>query len=177
MRYFLLLLALLFMNAAVPAETYKWVDKDGNVHYSDTPVEGAETVELPEPTTFNAPDLPDRPSPSDETDSEEAAAAAYTGFAFISPKQDQVFWAAGGEIPVQLDVKPLLRQTHQIRLFYNGELVSGFPSRSAGTTLTGVYRGAHTVRAEIVDWTGDAVATAGPVTFHVKQRSIQNPQN
>jgi hypothetical protein len=37
MRSLLAALALAALSAAVQAEVYKWVDKDGNVHYGDTP--------------------------------------------------------------------------------------------------------------------------------------------
>ena len=157
--------------------TYKWVDKDGNVHYSDQPVEGAEPVKLPEPTTFDAPEV--RPGSMPRTDEREQPAkadtvAGYTDFGFISPKQDQVFWATGGEVPVQLSLRPGLREGHVINLYFNGELTAS-PMTGLGTTLQEAWRGAHTVRAVIVDAAGKEVASAGPVTFHVKQRSIANP--
>lgn len=152
------------------AGTYKWVDKNGNVHYSDTPPpEGAQEVELPKPMTFEAPDVPHRPAP-DRVEAE--AAPAYRRFEFISPKQDQVFWAVGGEVPVQLAVEPALRDGDRVQLFVNGELTANSPLGGLGTTLTDVYRGAHSLRAVIVDVDGNEILSTAPVTFHVKQRSI-----
>lgn len=171
MRY-LLILGLVFASA-VSAATYKWVDKDGNVHYSDTPVEGAERVDLPEPMVFSAPEASDGRRTKTEEPAEEDA-AGYTEFRFISPVQEQVFWAAGGEISVQMAVQPALRPGHEIRLYLDGTL-SANPDGLAAT-LAGVWRGAHTLRAVIVDASGATVATAGPVTFHVKQHSIKNPK-
>lgn len=160
---------------AVAGKLYKWVDEDGNVHYSDSPVEGAEAVDLPEPTTFDAPRVSPRPArPAPEED--PSAAFGYTEFEFISPKQDQVFWATGGEIPVQLDLVPPLQPGHELNLYFNGELTPDSPLAGLGTTLTGVYRGAHTIRAVIVGPDGEEIAATETVTFHVKQRSIANPR-
>ncbi len=38
-------LALLSLSAAASADVWRWVDRQGNVHYSDVPVEGATRVE------------------------------------------------------------------------------------------------------------------------------------
>lgn len=177
MRY-LLPIALLMLVPVALAGTYKWVDKDGNVHYSDKPVEGAEPVELPEPMVFDSPKLQPRASrPDNESEKRKPEQPGYADFNFISPKEDQVFWATGGEVPVQLAIKPGLRPGHRVLLYFNGELTEDPPMAGLGTTLTGAFRGAHTVRAVVVNPAGDEIATAGPVTFHIKQRSIANPRN
>lgn len=174
----LLSIALLLLVPVALAGTYKWVDKDGNVHYSDKPVEGAEAVELPEPMVFDAPKVQPRVSTqSEEADEQKPDSAGYADFNFISPKQDQVFWATGGEVPVQLGIKPGLRPGHRVLLYFNGELTKESPMAGLGTTLTNAFRGAHTVRAVVVNAAGDEIATAGPVTFHVKQHSVANPRN
>ncbi|HEX7029364.1 MAG TPA: DUF4124 domain-containing protein [Gammaproteobacteria bacterium] len=166
---FFIALALLVPPAI--AGTYKWVDKDGTVHYSDTPVKGAEEVDLPEPMMFDAPEV-EPPAMTAETEAREEP-FAYAAFAFISPKQDQVFWNTAGTIPVQLDLEPRLRPGHTVQLYLNGEPVA---MSGLGTTLTGVHRGSWNVRAAVVDQDGKEIATAGPVTFHVKQHSIANPR-
>lgn len=166
----LFLLTLILLAPLAAAGTYKWVDKNGNVHYSDKPVKGAEEVDLPDPMVFDAPETEPLPRPAADEANEEKF--AYTRFAFISPKQDQVFWNNAGIIPVQLDVKPRLRPGDEVELYFNGEHVA---MNGLGTTLTEVYRGAYTIRAVIKGRDGEEVATAGPVTFHVKQHSVVNP--
>lgn len=177
MRNLLLITMLLLVPVAL-AGTYKWVDKDGNVHYSDKPVEGAEAVELPEPMVFDAPQVQPRASrQGDEGEEKKPEQPGYTDFNFISPKDDQVFWATGGEVPVQLGIKPGLRPGHRVLLYFDGELTEESPMAGLGTTLTDAFRGAHTVRAVVVNPAGDEIAIAGPVTFHVKQHSVANPRN
>lgn len=41
--------ALLLLSATAMAETYRWVDAEGNVHYGDRPVRGAESVDIRTP--------------------------------------------------------------------------------------------------------------------------------
>ena len=167
LRTFLIVMSLL--PAFALAGTYKWVDKDGTVHYSDKPVQGAAEVDLPEAMIFEAPDVrpPSTPPvPVDETP------FSYTKFAFISPKQDQVFWNTAGRVPVQLDIEPRLQRGHAVQLYFNGERVA---MNGLGTTLTDVTRGSWTVRAVVVGPDDKEIATTGPITFHVRQHSIAKP--
>ncbi len=163
------LIVMLLLPAFALAGTYKWVDKNGNVHYSDTPPpEGAEEVELPKTTTFDAPDVPVRPR--GRADSSDETPAPDYQLGFISPKQDQVFWATAGNIPVQLSLQPALRNSDQLLLYVDGALAD--PLAGLGTTLTGVVRGTHTLRAVITDADGKEIIATTPVTFHVKQQAV-----
>lgn len=166
----ILSVALVLLVPFAAAGTYKWVDKDGNVHYSDTPVKGAEEVDLPEPMVFDAPEV--APLPPPDAEAAEEKPFNYKTFAFISPKQDQVFWNTAGAIPVQLDLEPGLQSGHEVQLYFRGERID---MNGLGTTLTEVYRGAWTIRAVVVGRDGKEIVAAGPVTFHVKQQSIANP--
>lgn len=38
--------ALMLVSVAAAADTYRWVDADGNVHYGDRPVRGSQEVEV-----------------------------------------------------------------------------------------------------------------------------------
>lgn len=173
-RYLLAaLLALLAMP--VLAGTYKWVDEDGKVHYSDKPVEGAEEVKLPQLPTYDTSRLPKdtRPLDTGTEDVDDEQETSYSRFEFISPKPDQVFWNTGGSIPVQLALQPGLRNGHQLKVYLDGTLKAG-PSQSLGFTLTEMYRGSYSVRAVVVDRNDQEIARTGSVTFHVKQTSVQN---
>lgn len=171
LRHLIYIAIAMLLIPAAAAGTYKWVDKDGNVHYSDTPVKGATEIDLPQPTTFDAPELP--PAPVPETAEPEPDAVEYTEFEFISPKQDQVFWNVGGRIPVQLALEPALQAGDEVQLYFNGARVA---MDGLGTTLTEVYRGAYTIRAVIVGPDGSERIATPPVVFHVKQTSIANPR-
>ena len=161
------------------AGTYKWVDEDGKVHYSDQPVEGAERVDLPKLPTYEPPQTSQRASKpkSDglvDVDPEPDASdkAVYREFDFISPKPEQVFWNLGGRLPVQLSLSPGLREGDRIVLFLNGQQVEVMTG--LGTTLTEVWRGTYSLRAVIQGPDGTARATTESGTFYVKQHSIAN---
>ena len=47
--------ALILLAGVALAQAYRWVDKDGVVHYSDRPEPGAEEVQLPEYRPSSAP--------------------------------------------------------------------------------------------------------------------------
>lgn len=165
--------AIFAFSTASAGKLYKWVDENGTIHYTDTPVEGAKEINPDELVgVYEAPKLPEKTARTTPSESDEPA---YRALDFISPKQDQVFWATGGEIPVYLEIDPALANGHGINLYLNGNLVREKMS-TTGTTLTEVYRGAHTLRAVVVDAANREVAATGTITFHVKQRSLANPQ-
>lgn len=169
-----IILALLVLPAAHAGKLYKWVDENGTVHYSDSPREGAKEINPDEFVgVYEAPSLPP-PRPRAEASQDQAP--AYRSIEFISPKQDQVFWAAGGEIPVYIKLQPPLADGHTLRLFLNGNMVRE-KLHSTSTTLTDVWRGAHTLRVVVEDAIGQELAASETITFHVKQRSLANPQN
>ncbi|MDX1443059.1 MAG: DUF4124 domain-containing protein [Gammaproteobacteria bacterium] len=176
----LLILALLLAPAAM-AGTYKWVDENGKVHYSDKPVEGAEEVKLPELPTYEGKAVATprsesaAPAAGEEEGEDEGSdqPTGYESFGFISPKEEQVFWNIGLKLPVQLSLSPSLRPGDRVKLFLNGQLKAG-PSRSLSYTLDGVHRGTWTIRAVVEDARGSTVATAGPVKFFVRQTSVAN---
>lgn len=47
------LMALALSTTVGASEIYKWTDDDGNVHYTDTPVEGAERLDIQSRNTDN----------------------------------------------------------------------------------------------------------------------------
>jgi glutaredoxin len=51
LRLFFLMGMLVFFQAAQAGELYRWVDKEGKVHYGDTPVEDAEKLKFGTPDT------------------------------------------------------------------------------------------------------------------------------
>ena len=156
------------------AATYKWVDKEGRVHYSDKPVEGAERVDLPELPTYAAPVEPTAQRNGREPRRPDTG-PAYTRFEFISPKSEQVFWDLVGKLPVQLALEPGLRDGDRINIYLDGKLTGNSPTTSLGMTLEEVWRGSHSLKAVVVGPDGAARITAESGTFHVKQHSQKLP--
>lgn len=58
--------ALLLVSAAAAAETFRWIDADGGVHYSDRPVQGAEQVQIRTPEVGGPGAAPDQAAEDDD---------------------------------------------------------------------------------------------------------------
>ena len=97
MRILLLLAGLTLSLAAQPQEIYRWIDKDGQVHYADQPgAANAERVILADPNAYEAEpsfgDYAPTGNAPEDTDGDEAA--PYESLAIVQPTPDQVFFGA-----------------------------------------------------------------------------------
>ncbi len=175
-----ILLMVLICSAASAAEVYRWVDESGQVHYSDTPREGAELVILQKAQGFKAPQISSRPGGgSDGSTGEEEAPAqqGYSRLAITSPAQEEVFWNIEGVLEVTVEMTPRLRRGDRLRLIYDGQPLEGLRFSRGKIRMTDVYRGVHTLVAEVVDSNGRSLARTDVRTFMVQQTSIANPKN
>lgn len=169
-----LVLAGLFVLAAAASATdvYRWVDEDGVVHYSDSPHPGAQKVEIAEPTTvpaYRRPGAAERRAPA--SGDRQAATAGYESLSIVQPAADETLWNIEGRLTVQLALQPPLRPGDRVRLYFDGEAreVTGLQVQ-----LDEVYRGAHSLQAEVVNPAGELMIRSEPIRFYVQQTSILN---
>ncbi len=172
------LLLILILPVASYAVTYRYVDQNGVVHYSDRPIEGAEEVELPGAQTFSDTRPRRSVAPTRSTPTQAPAAsptvgtANYDGFEIIQPAHDTTIWNSGGQVEVVVGLTPSLRTGHRLRLFLDGEQVE-----KADTTTTlvldNVERGTHELRGVVEDAAGNPVARTEVNTFHYRQTFIR----
>lgn len=172
----LLLIAGLLAAFAGYADVYRWVDENGQVHFSDRPREGAERVELQEPQTFSAP-ASRRPPRTPDNSSADQAPFSYETLAITSPGQEETLWNIEGQLDVSMRLSPRLQRGHELRLYLDGQQVEQLQAGSTRVRLTDVYRGNHSLRAEVVDAGGRTLIQSEPVNFFVRQTSVQNPNN
>ena len=171
MRALVIICFAAFSSIAGAATLYRWVDENGVVHYSDKAQPGAEVVELRSAQTFRAPPVPQRTRP------QEAEAVTYDLFEIAEPIEDKVYWNIEGNLGTSVRLRPSLRGGHSIYLYLDGRRVDGLSTRSLNATVPGVFRGTHTMTASIADRNGTVVVETDAVTFHVRQTSVQNPNN
>jgi len=179
MRWILLIVCLV-VAPVFGEEAYRWVDEDGVIHFSDTPHPGAEVIELGEVQTFSAPAAPAAPpaaSGSPAPAQEDTPADLYPTFKIVQPAPEQTLRDNSGTLDISLEVEPRIRTGHRLELFLDGQSVDGIPRATTRFTIDGVPRGTHTLRAELRDGSGNAVAESATVRFYVMQTSIQNPAN
>ena len=174
MRTALIVAGLVISLSAQAQDIYKWVDKDGVVHYSDQP--GSPDAELvPYPGLGDAP--PPDASPPDLYRSEprdrSPVGPTYQSLRILSPTPDEVFYGGDVSVSVQLELDRDLRPGDTVVVFLDGQRAQESTELSA--TLTGLTRGTHFLRAAVTDERGSAVITSPQVTFHLRQASIATP--
>jgi len=173
------IMAFILLLAALPAaakDVYRWVDPDGQPHYSDQWQPGAEKVRISESAVFST------PKPAVKTQEgggkppaqPAASAAPYTALEIASPAQEEVLWNIEGQLRVSIRVSPGLQPGHSLRLYLDGE-AQDLAAGSTQTQLSGVYRGAHTLKAAVVDEAGKVLIDSKATTFMVRQTSLANP--
>jgi hypothetical protein len=178
MRKCLILLFALTAGAVHGAPAWRWVDANGQVHYSDTPVPGATQIELSGAQSFgssprqSAADKPAGPSQGKTAGS----AQSYRTFTIVSPQQQETLWNVGTVVNVQVELDPPLAPSHLLDVYVDGER-RYLNTTSTALTLEDIYRGVHTIQAVVVDQTGAEVIRSLATTFMVQQSSIQNPTN
>ena len=178
----LLLLAVFMCCSAAAGQVYRWVDADGSVHYSDRPQEGAEKVTLPSAQTFKAPIVNRRrpktvASSSDNNDPTPEASLQYRKVEIVRPAQEEVLWNTGGQIEVAVSVEPKLQSGHKLQLYLDNQRIDGLEPGGTQFTLQDVFRGQHSLRAEVRGSSGVKLIESLPVKFTVQQTSQLNPDN
>ena len=161
-------------GAATAADIWKWVDAKGVTHYSDQPVQGATKVEVRAGNVSQSSSGSVASSASSSA-SDPNAAPGYRDFAIYRPESNESIINTGGEVSVEIRVNPAVQASHQLSLYLDGQLVSGFPRNTQSYALTEVPRGVHSVTAVITDQYGKKLQETAAVGFNVRQESIANP--
>ncbi len=176
MRILLILAGLALPLVAAPQEIYRWVDKDGIVHYSDQPgAADAQLITVIEPNAYDESDGTDDNSlaPSGDEPEDVPAASAYESLTIVQPTPDQVFFGSDATVTATAELGGTLRSDHSVVFFVNG---NRRPANGLTLELPGLQRGSHFLRATVLDRNGEPVISSQQITFHVRQASTQNPQ-
>lgn len=140
------LITLLASSTFLSADIYRWVDDQGNVHFSDSPqdhknaekitIKPVTTMAFPKPGTSEQP-----PATSDDK------GAGYKKAIVLSPANDSAFYSNSGSVQISISSDPALEPTHSYTLVFDNQ---SFPmGRSSSHQLENVERGTHTVRVDI----------------------------
>ena len=177
MRSLLVLAGLAISLAAFSQEIYRWVDKDGIVHYADQPgSDKAELITVVEPNAYDSGEAtpPESAGGAEDSGGNAAEANPYTSLSIVSPTPDQVFFGADAVVSVQAELSGTLQPDHQVVFFLNGNRK---PAPGLALELTGLERGSYFLRASVLDQNGKPLITSQQTTFHVRQPSIKSPQS
>lgn len=152
-------------------EVWKWVDKNGVVHYSDQPgppgsVKMDLRIQTYSPSPAAAPSAEATPANASRSEGQ------YQQVAIISPLPETTFRES--TVSVSAAISPALKTGHGLRFELDGQ-PQGVPSGALSIVLNDVERGSHTVRVSIIGAGGSVVKQSEPVIFYVQQTSIFSP--
>lgn len=169
MKYAIFTLLLLAFHAQ--AVVYKWVDENGNVHYSDTPVEGAIEVELKE-NTHNNVVLP--PAPKLNPTTPEAVNVSYS-MQIESPAAEATVRNNNGDFTVSASISPKPPLTTRYQLLLDGS-PHGTPQDGPWFQLRGIDRGEHSIQVQALNGSGKVLATTASRIIYLHRAIARAPR-
>lgn len=172
----LCLLAVFVAVQVGATEVYWWVDANGQSHYSDQWQPGAEKVHIADSPGFNSPQASQGGNAGSAGGANQPATAGsrYESLEIARPAEQEVVWNIEGQLPVSVRVTPALRPGDGLRLYLDGKQQE-VPAGSTDAQLQEVYRGAHTLKAEVVNEAGSVLIGSPTTSFAVRQTSTLNP--
>lgn len=171
MRIALVIAGLLVSLVAQPQDIYRWVDKDGIVHYADQP--GAPDATRVEQEQRGLLGNADAPPLYQQEQPQFPERPAYRSLSIATPAPDQVFFGGDVHVPITAVLDGRLRDGDELVVLVDGNRVPGVSGM--GATASGLSRGTHFLRAIIVDPAGELVIASPQITFHLRQATIATP--
>ena len=169
---------LLSVSLAWAADVWKVVDEDGNVVYTDQPPEdGSPPMKLPELSIIET-DIQVNQTPAGANaagDGEVKALTSgelrklYRDFRIIRPLPEETFWGTASTVVVTWGSTTPITPDLNVRLFVDGKAQE---APAAGAVSLTLDRGEHKVFAELRDSRNRRIMKTKPVTFFVKQNSV-----
>ncbi len=172
-------LAPLSVNAAI----YQYKDENGNISFSDKPVDGAKRLKESKPSVAPVPKRIKNPSPVSTNKSEEVqssvqekkkkTAKRYKWIKITNPKDDLAIRSNNGDLEITVLLKPALQTKfgHEIQLILDGKKLTN-RWRSNSILLNNIDRGTHILSAIVVNKRGKKLKQSKQITFHLLRHSI-----
>ena len=157
------------LGSVAQATTYRWVDAQGVVHYSDKPQPGAEKVDLPAAQTYQ--------SPPPKVALPVAAPTEVPPLAVTAPiSHDCAITAPTAEQTIINQPAVIVTATGPAgsiaKLLYDGGIAQ--KSQTGEFRIQPIARGSHTISVVFTTPGGGQLCRTKPVTFYVRQPSILN---
>ncbi|HEX2791581.1 MAG TPA: DUF4124 domain-containing protein [Steroidobacteraceae bacterium] len=157
--------------AAQTITTYRWVDAQGVVHYSDTPQPGAQVIQQQSAQTYRAPPPPATSAaaaaPKEDPD------APYQACGVTQPASEASFFDPE-TVPVSVQLTPGVRPGDQIAVTVDGAALNPLAPDRLQYQVMAPVRGAHTLNVVVQDTNGKQVCHSS-LTFYVQQPSLLSP--
>ncbi|MBT1445261.1 DUF4124 domain-containing protein [Shewanella sp. JM162201] len=168
----LTLLGLLSLSLASHATVYKWVDKDGNVHFSDKPHPNAEVVELQESSANQI----SMDKPLGTLPVVKKAEAIEYQINILAPDKDATIRSNEGKFSVMAEVLPE-RPANSLWVLRLDGKVWGDPLELPLFDLDNIDRGEHSIEVQLIARNGKVIASSEPRTVFLHRTSVlQQPK-
>jgi Domain of unknown function (DUF4124) len=178
----MVLAALLSSAAAIAADapdaaggttTYRWVDAQGVVHYSDTPQPGAEKLQIQPAQTYQAPTQGAGANGASGA-SDGPGADSYRACRIVQPTGEQSLFSPD-HVPVSLQLDPALHADDQVTVTFDGQPLQPTDESGLRFRIDSPDRGTHTLAATVRDPSGKVVCSSPPLIFYVQRPSLLSP--
>jgi len=169
------LAALTTVSPVAAQDIYKTVDENGNTVYTDQkPSDDAQPVKLKELTVVDPVELGDEQAVGGNgEDSESGDSGSDFGLRIVTPAAQESIWNTAYVLTVQVQTASQLPAGTQLAYLVDGEVRSSTRARSV--EIDEIYRGEHQLSVELRAADGRVLASAGPVTFFMRQHSRLHP--
>jgi hypothetical protein len=156
------------------ATVYKWTDERGVVHYSDQPHPEAKEMDVkPAPPISSVPPTASA-TPAPPNANAAPAGPIYSLCEIWRPEPDEVFLNTA-TMTARIRLEPQLQPGHTVSLSVDGRRVPDLPTTGTEFVISNLTRGTHTLLLLVEDAAYKRQCTSSPVTFHVRQPSVQAP--
>lgn len=151
----------LCISAGASAQIYRWVDADGQTHYSDRPHPKSDPVAIEHRAAIGG------ARGAAEALAEGPLLGPYRRFAIVSPESNQTLRLDRPSLPVNLLLEPPLMVGHRLELWMDGAPIENDGPIGTEVLVKDVSQGSHWAEARVLDAAG-IVARSAPVTFQLR---------
>lgn len=163
----LILFTCISLSAAEKKKLYKWIDENGNVHYTDEPRKGAEEITIKEvPAIKMKPVTIPNLGQTAPGNSQSNPVVSYQNLTLLEPQNDGVVRNNAGAVTLTAQIEPDLMPEHSIRFFLDGKPVDSDP-RILTVTVTEVSYGSHSASFVVLDKDGKQISSSKVNSFHL----------
>jgi hypothetical protein len=171
-----LVLVIALVPLCAGADIYKSVDSDGNVAFSDKPTPGAKKIIEQLTPTYPVPSLPRAEAAAQSPT--PVIANYYTAIRILKPTPGETLRDATGSLTADLEIVPPLKvkEGHILVVSVDGNNLASHDNATQ-LTISNLAPGTHTLKAQIMDATGQVQFSSESVTFHMQRTSSASSAN
>jgi len=160
-----ILILILLLPILATAAIYKWIDEDGNMHYSGDSQEGSQKVKIPDIQSYK---LRKMPKIKEAEKVKKKAEVKYESIKITTPENDAVVRSNNGNVDVVVEVEPKLTKANLILILLDSKPAHK-PQYGNKVTLIHLDRGSHLLQAQILDKKENVIMSSDVIAFHLQR--------